>query len=81
MPLDEETFGAMCWKDAANSEERRIVLKNMHDMLFFGNADRVSIPVPPGQEKIATTAEILLAAWQSSPRRITFFTSGSTGTL
>lgn len=80
MPLAEETFGAMCWKDAAKSEERRIVLEHMHDMLFSGNADRGSIPVPPGQEKIATTAEILLAAWQSSPRRITFFTSGSTGT-
>lgn len=80
MPLAEEAFGAMCWEDAAKSEERRIVLENMHDMLFSGNADRVSIPVPPGQEKIATTAEILLAAWQSSSRRITFFTSGSTGT-
>lgn len=80
MPLTGETFGAMRWEDAAGSKDRRIVLENMHAMLFSGDADRERLPVPSGQETIAMTAGTLLAAWQSSPRRITFFTSGSTGT-
>lgn len=80
MPLAEETFGAMCWEDAADSGDRHIVMENVRAMLFSGDADRERIPVPSGQERIATTAGTLLAAWQSSPRRIIFFTSGSTGT-
>lgn len=80
IPLAWETFGAMHWEDAADSDDRRIILENMRSMLFFGEADRGCLPVPSGKERIATTAENLLTAWHSSSRRITFHTSGSTGT-
>jgi hypothetical protein len=51
MPLAEETFGAMCWKDAAKSEERRIILEHMHDMLFSGNADGGASRSRPDRKK------------------------------
>lgn len=79
MPLALETFGTFRWEDAADERERRIILENMCAMLLCGEAERGCIPVPSGQERIATSAERLLAAWQSSSRRITFYTSGSTG--
>lgn len=79
-PLAWETFGAQSWEDAADRDERRIILENVCAMLFCGETDRGCIPVPSGQERIATSAESLLAVWQSSSRCITFYTSGSTGT-
>lgn len=80
IPLALETFGTLRWEDAADEGERRIIQENMRAMLFCGEAERGCIPVPSGQERIATSAESLLAAWQSSSRCITFYTSGSTGT-